>query len=377
MRKKTQNDPTKVPISKMIGWQTRPISLGAITIIFGYLSLYCTDTLGMDAMVVGTLLMVSKFIDGITDLVAGWIVDNTNTKFGKGRPYEFSIIGVWICTYALFATDVSWSMPAKCAWLFVMYTLVWSVFSTLLNAAETPYIIRAFGDRVAITKVSAYGGILVTVGAMVVSISFPIMVNSVATSAAGWRQLMLMYGIPLAILGMLRFILVKEDFVEENAQADRVNLKDILRVLKSNKYIWLLALVTTVPQMITGMGAATYYFERVVGDISLYSTIQGISFVALLLMVVFPALMKKFSAMQIIGYSAVIGFVGYVILFFAGVNLPLLIVGFLLSSLVSLPTSYMRSVIIMQIADYNESKGNPRMEGTIGSAVSQKRQGCI
>lgn len=366
---KTEN-PDKVSVGKLIAWQMRPISLGAITIIFGYLSIYCTDMLGMPAVLVGTLLMASKIFDGITDLIAGWVVDNTNTKLGKGRPYELCLIGAWVCTYALFAASDGWSLTVKSIWLFIMYTLVWSIFSTMLNACETPYIIRAFHSKMAITKVSAYGGIIVTVGSMVVSISLPMVIGSVATSLSGWRLLILMYGIPLLLIGMVRFFVVKEEKGDEEEGEERVRVKDILKVLVSNRYVWLLGIASLVPQMIVGMGAATYYFTWIVGDISLYSIIQFVGIIALIYLVVMPAMMKKYSAMQIVGISAVIGLVGYIILFFAGASMPVLVVGTLLSSVASLPLSYMRSVIVMQIADYNEYNHSPRMEGTLASAVN-------
>ena len=121
--------PDHVPFWKMAAWATRPISLGAVTIITMYLSMYCTDTLGMPPALVGTLLMASKVFDGVTDLFAGWLVDNTNSRWGKGRPYELSIIGVWVCMFALFSGSENWSMATKSIWIFVMYTLVFSVFS--------------------------------------------------------------------------------------------------------------------------------------------------------------------------------------------------------------------------------------------------------
>ena len=366
---KTKN-PDKVSAGKMIAWQMRPISLGAITIIFGYLSIFCTDMLGMPAALVGTLLMASKIFDGITDLIAGWVVDNTNTKLGKGRPYELCLIGAWVCTYALFAASDGWSMTVKSVWLFIMYTLVWSIFSTMLNAAETPYIIRAFHSKVAITKVSAYGGIIVTIGSMVVSVTLPMVIASVATDLSGWRLLILMYGIPLLIIGLIRFFVVKEEKLEAEETEERVRVKDILKVLTSNRYVWLLGISSLVPQMIVGMGAATYYFTWIVGDLSLYSIIQFVGIISLIYLVIMPAMMKKYSAMQIVGISAVIGLVGYMILFFSGANMPALIVGTLLSGVASLPLSYMRSVIVMQIADYNEYNHSPRMEGTLASAVN-------
>lgn len=364
-------DPNYVHPGRLIAWQTRPIALGAVTIIITYLSIYCTDTLGMPAALVGTLLMASKIFDGVTDLVAGWLVDNTNTKLGKGRPYEFSIIGVWICMYALFSTPADWSMAAKGAWLFIMYTLVFSVFSTLLNAAETPYIIRAFGSPIAVTKVAAYGGILVTLGCMVVSVSFPIFVGTIATSAAGWQKLVGMYALPLAALGMLRFIFVKEEKVDvAETKNERVTLKDIIHVITTNKYVWLVGIACMVPQVVTSLSAGTYYFTWIVGDIQKYSAVQAIGMLGMLLMIAFPALMKKHSAMQIISYVAAVSILGYILCFFGGTNAILLAVFLLLGSLVTLPTSYMKSPIIMQLSDYNELNAQPRMEATMSAVVN-------
>ena len=189
MGKTKTNNPEKVSLGKSLLWNTRPLSFGAVTILMGYLSMFCTDMLQMPAALVGTLLMVSKIFDGITDLVAGYIVDNTKTKLGKGRPYELCLIGVWVCTYALFASNVEWSIGMKSVWLLIMYTLIWSIFGTMLNAAETPYIIRAFGDPIAVTKVSAIGGVFITLGCMVVSISLPMVIGTLGTTVAGWRSL--------------------------------------------------------------------------------------------------------------------------------------------------------------------------------------------
>lgn len=104
-----------------------------------------------------------KIVDGVTDLLAGYVVDNTKTKLGKGRPYEFCVVLAWACTVLLFSASPAWSLAVKCVWIFVMYTLVFSIFSTFLNAGESPYIIRAFGSRVAVTQISALGGIVIIV----------------------------------------------------------------------------------------------------------------------------------------------------------------------------------------------------------------------
>lgn len=359
-----------VSVGRIMAWGTRPIALGAITIIIGYLSLYCTNTLHMDPALVGTLIMASKIFDGVTDLLAGWLVDNTNTKLGKGRPYELSLIGAWVCTWALFSTPERWSTMGKCAWLFVFYTLVFSIFYTLLNAAETPYIIRAFGDNLSVSKVSSYVGIFVTIGSMVIAVLFPMLVGSMATSAAGWSKLIAMFGVPLTIFGMVRFFVIKETFVEEKEEkAEKLSLKEIFMAMKS-RYIWLASIGVAIANLILGMAVGSYYFTDVVGDIAKLSTVTIFTSLNVLAMVIFPALLKKYSVMQIAAGVSVVGAVGYFINFFAGANMGLLIIGALLGSFAALPFSYLRSVICMQIADYNDANNMPRMEATLSAVMN-------
>lgn len=372
MGKSKRKGPDYVSFGKIVAWGTRPIALGAITIFTMYLSMYCTDILKMPAALVGSLLMASKIFDGVTDLFAGWLVDNTKTRFGKGRPYELALIPAWICTYAMFAASDEWSLVFKSVWLFIMYTLVFSVFSTLLNAAETTYIIRAFKTQNAVVKISSFSGVIVTVGSMVVSISLPMLIGTMGTSAAGWRKMMAIYAIPLVLVGLIRFFFVKEEVDVDTAtsQDEKVTVKEILQVAKTNKYIWLMGIVCMVPILLTSLSVNSYYFTWIIGDISLLSSLQALTIISLLFILFFPVLMKKFSAMQIIGFTAVMAMVGYIMFFFAGNNLTLIIIGSLLAGFVSLPTSYMKSPIIMQICDYNEMNGNPRMEATMAAIVN-------
>lgn len=376
-REQKKMDPNRVPVGKLFAWPTRDISAGAVAlIIVGYFSLYCTDVLGMAPALVGSILMASKIFDGVTDLAAGYFVDNTKSKWGKGRPYELCIIGVWICTYALFSVPEQWGLVGKSIWIFIMYTLVFSVFQTLLNAATTPYIIRAFGTAEAVTKLSSIGGIIITLGCMVVSVSFPMLVSSMGQSAGGWRKLMAIYMIPLLALGILRFFLVKEDKVVEEAhvengeEKDKLSIKEIFELLRKNKYVWICAIALMIPKMLGAMAAGTYYFQRVVGDLSAYSILQMFSVVILVVMVFFPMLIRRFSGMFVVELAAIIGIFGYVLNFFAGSNMAILIVACILTGISSLPVSYMKSPIIMSIAEYNTMHGMKRMEATIGSVIN-------
>ncbi|MBD3950004.1 MFS transporter [Tuanshanicoccus lijuaniae] len=363
-----KNQVEKIGFIKTLGWASRAISVAANTIIIGYLMIFCTDTLNMPATLVGTLIMISKLFDGVTDFVASYIVDNTKTKWGKGRPYEWCIVGVWLCTLALFYTPVSWSMTVKAIWVFLMYTMVFSMFTTLLLASQTPYMIRAFdNDNEKIAKVGIYGGLLTMIGGIIVSVSFPIMMAKLATGPEGWRTLILIYALPLLVIGLGRFFIIKEDpFLDETSGQEKVTFKDVLDMLKENKYTWATAGMAGFYNVVIGMNAATYYFTYIVGDIALYSTIQFIGILALPVTLFFPFLMKRYSVSQMIAGGAIISAVGYLLYFFAGKNIPLLLLGAFISGVGQFPFVSLQANLSVQMADYNEYIGLARLDSSVG-----------
>lgn len=67
-----------------------------------YLTVYYTDALLLDTAAVGVITLASKFIDAITDVLMGIIVDKTEFKSGKCRPY-FVIGALPLALFAVLA----------------------------------------------------------------------------------------------------------------------------------------------------------------------------------------------------------------------------------------------------------------------------------
>ena len=86
-RKKSveQND---VSMKTLISFGMGSLGNNIICAMIGtYLIVYLTDSFGISAVAVGTLFLVARIIDAITDPIMGMIVDNTKTKMVKSRPY--------------------------------------------------------------------------------------------------------------------------------------------------------------------------------------------------------------------------------------------------------------------------------------------------
>ena len=79
-------------------------------------------------------MMVSRFFDGISDIIMGVIVDRTKSRSGKARPWllrmciPFAISGI-----LFFSVPVSWSSAPKLVYVFITYNLVSTVIYTAIN----------------------------------------------------------------------------------------------------------------------------------------------------------------------------------------------------------------------------------------------------
>lgn len=156
LARKQQRKAEKVGLDKLLLWNSSSCSVALSTLMLGYVTFYCTDVLQLAPALVGTLFMVSKIFDSFTDIVAGFIVDRTQTRWGKGRPYEIFMLFLWLSTWLLFSCPTSFATAAKCIWIFCMYTFMNSICVTFLNANNVVYMVRAFENKEQQSKIVGY-----------------------------------------------------------------------------------------------------------------------------------------------------------------------------------------------------------------------------
>ena len=370
MRKQKKENPKKVGFGKMLAWNSRAVSQGIGLMVVGYLSIYCTDTLKMPAALVGVLLVVSKLLDGVTDVLAGFLVDKTHTKLGKGRPYELCILGMWLCIWLMFTCPPGFPIVAKSIWVVLMYALVNSVFYTFLQANNTVYMCRAFKYQEQYVSLSSVGSIISMVGVAAFNIAIPGLIQKYGVSAGGWSFLMACIAIPGAIIGMLRFIFIKEtnhvDAVTGNGETGKIGFHEVKEVLTKNPYIYIVALILFICNLVTNMGVNVYYFTYVAHDLGMLGIVSAMQLLGIPVMAAVPAILKKISISRLMLIGCLISAFGYAMNFFAGGNTLVLGIAAILYGLGSVPITMLINLMVIECADYNEWKGNPRMEGTLG-----------
>ncbi|MCD8051586.1 MAG: MFS transporter [Clostridiales bacterium] len=366
-KEKKAEDPNKIGAGNLILWSCNGVSVQIQVLVLGYLTVYCTNALGLDAALVGTLLMASKIIDSISDILAGYVVDRTNTRWGRGRPYDFMIIGLWFTTWLLYSVPTQFSLVVKCVWIVVCYALCQSFFKTFLTAAGNPYMVRAFNNNQKYIKLGSWGAMFCVVFIMIFNVTFPMLYAPIINDASGWSRMVGYLAVPLAIIGLLRFFFIKEKYDVDTGGGEKASLKDVATVFRTNKNIFPIAMV----QLVVGMGGIfsstvlSYYFLYIVGNVSISGMISMFQVIAMLSLAFYPVILRKISVKHLIQWS-LYGAIAYGLLnFFAVDNFPMLCVAGVIVGFVSLPASYMFNMLIIDCADYNEWKLGPRLEGSM------------
>ena len=59
----------------------------SIMSIMTYLAIFSQNILGIAAVTIGVVITSMRIFDGITDPIIGYMIDKTETKFGKYRPF--------------------------------------------------------------------------------------------------------------------------------------------------------------------------------------------------------------------------------------------------------------------------------------------------
>ncbi len=365
----------KMPLWYGLAWSSRGIA-AAINVVFVLqITYYATDLLGLNAAVIGGIILVSKIIDAFTDLGFGFILDKTHTRWGKARPYEIFIILEWLFTILLFNVPKV-GPTGQYIWIGVMYVIINAVCSTALGGVDSVYMARTFTTDQNRIKAMSVNGVVVMFCSIVFNILFPRFLAGAGTTLSGWSQMSITMGIALSLIGILRFIFCKEIVTEEgeekkNGPTNELGLKESLGLLLKNRYLWIIVGLMFLVFIVNNMQTATtYYFKYIYGDLGAQGTAAITTMVVVPAMIFFPMLTNRFGTTRILQACSIIGMVGIVIRTIGGPNMVTIIIGGLLFGVGTLPIAMMINTYLIDCMDYGEWKTGTRIEGLVASIAN-------
>lgn len=351
-------------------WCTRGISIAIHSILIMQISYYATESAGLSIGMIGALILAARIFDGFTDVFAGYVIDNTHTKLGKARPYELFVIPAWLLAILLFSTpDIS--ITGKCIWIFIMYVLINAVCTTFLVACDAVFLARSTTDESRRARALTASGIACMIFPAVIAMILPILIEKWGTEPGGWTKISMAIGVPAMLFGLIRFLYVKEIDVKEE-KTEKITLKTSIKCLLKNKYIWILGLAYLLCNLATNLSSVvqTYYFTYIVGNLTSMSLVGMLGLFTPLILLLFPVAMRKIGGMAFVKIGLIVAIIGGIVKYFAGANMPMLLIGTVLSGIGTTGLIMMGSIFIIQCMDYGEWKTGIRIEGMMNTIPS-------
>ncbi|MFI6500227.1 MFS transporter [Nonomuraea typhae] len=336
------------------------------TTINAFLLIYLTDEIGLAAAAVGTLFLVARIVDGVSDPVMGYVVDHLPvTRWGRFRTYLLVGGGIGAVSFVALFLAPAWS-PAPLAAVWIAY-LLWGCAFDLMDIplnSLIPAMATDPADRRQLSGIKAFAYLFG--GAVLTAVALPL------ADRLGWPAFVIGVAAVSLLFTALAAAKVRERVTPMSEE--RYGWRDLARMLGANRAV--LVLLGTVVALTAAGGARSagmaYYFTYFVGDRSLI----GVAALATVLptalgTVVFPWLARFF------GYKAT--FIGALVLEAAAIGTILVIpaTGWPMALAALGLTAFggggaltMIYVVVAELVDYVEWRHGYRVEGAMASLGS-------
>lgn len=150
-----------------------------LMLLQSYLLVFYTKVLGVSGGIIGTMFLVTKFVDAFTDTTMGRIVDSTTDKNGdRFRPWiRRMAIPVVLCSTLLYNIFITgWPMWAKVVYVTVVYLIYGSVCYTGINVPYGAMAAVISTDPKEKTSLSTFRSVGATVAGMLIGIIVPLVI---------------------------------------------------------------------------------------------------------------------------------------------------------------------------------------------------------
>lgn len=288
----------KAGLSEKIGYGFGDMSSSMFWKIFSYyLPFFYSNIFGLSLAHAGTLVLVTKLYDAVSDPVMGLIADRTNTRWGKYRPYllwiaiPFAVAGV-----LAFFTPQTDNYTFKHVYAYVTYILMMTVY-TAINVPYGAMLGVMTDDSREKSVFSSFRMFFAFIGSFIAMGSFepllklrqsilgtlPAEWTLADSTPADWTIAVSVIGIVCAVLFILSFMMTRERVTEaemakapvrENSdETAKTSVAEDLKALVANGPWWMLlggGIAILLFNCVRG-GAAAYYFADVLGTNAIFT----------------------------------------------------------------------------------------------------------
>ena len=354
----------------------------------GFLLKFYTDVIGIDAFIIGIVMMAARFLDAFTDVTMGRICDRrmAGTE-GKFRPWiKWMCIPCALSSFLVYQSGISsWPTGARVAWLAVTYLLWGSIFYTSVNIPYGSMASAITPDPKGRQSLSTFRTMGSTIAGAIIGAGVPLIAydkpegSEVAVMNGGRFTLIAGVFSALAVISyLICYALVRERVKIESPTREKYGIKRVISsAIRNRALISIIAasIVMLVSQM-TVQQMANYVFPDYYGSTAAQSASTLIMLVGMILSAALAKpLTERFGKAEVSAIASLLSGGVNLLLFFVRPQNVWVYVGFSFASWLGLGIFAMVSwALITDVIDYSEKKNGVREDATIYSLYSFARK---
>ena len=363
----------KFPKGKALGFALNRTSSILASLLVGEVTYFATNSLGIAAVAISSGLAIKAFLDALTDLVMGAVIDATHSRWGKARPYALAGVLAWLSVIAIFAAptglfdhmEAGARNTALVIYIVVFATLESAVFETMRGIAFDTHLKRSIANDDNRIKIMTICGVIFSVGALGMQAALPMLISVFHGAQTGFVLLSVVLGVIGIVGSILCFILCKEYSqeeldafagleTEEKPQKEKGAVKEFLRSALKNKYIfmWMVVYFLFSFYYLGAFTSGQYYFQYVFGNLGAFTYVMLSSAVAFPVMFFIPKLCQKFGIINIIRVTMVMALVGVVIRHFFPGSMLAQCIGYFGITVPNIPIAFVGSQLTIECMEY-------------------------
>lgn len=357
------------------------------TLMSSIFTIYCTDCLNVDTLVLGTLVIIWTIWDAVNDPIMGALMDKVFARHhnanGKFRPWLLratpllAVTSIALWTVPTFFDGVTLLVVLFMCKIFyeAAYTMFNIPMGSLLSAMS-----RNDAERASLSSARGIGSMF---GNMIPAMLGPIILQAFGEkNSTGYAVTAVICAVVGFVVCLLHYFFTEErTTVGEDVKADDIKISDIITVFKKNRPFVALCLhgVCICTMQYAAQTLSIYMYSAVYHDTAFQSIGTALSSPIMIgSMLVVPFMCKKLGLEKVIRYSLLIGGAIYAILFGMHVVMD---VHPLIHSVISglgmgmgMVSIQMQWGLVGEAIDYNEMVTGKRTEGSIYGTFNLSRR---
>ena len=350
----------------------------ACNVVYGLcstlLTFFYTDYVGVDIALVGIIFLITRFFDGVSDIIMGFITDRTHSKWGKARPWILWMSVPYAVTFVLlFLIPADASTLVQGIYIFVTYNLVNTVVYTALNLPYSTMASLITRDEKSRASTQAWRIFCGPGGKMIVTVSTIPLVQALGNDQRSWIIVASIYAVIALILLLICFFNIEERVVIEAAKGKTFTVMENLKALFSNQY-WAICLglwgFMVMMSTVTGT-IETYYCKYTLGNEALYSPIYAAELISQCVVVlIIPHFVPRFGKRNLTLAGILLVIVAQLVWISNPLSVPIAMVSGVLRGIGVAPLWACVFPMIADSAEFGQWKTHVRQDGMIFSAAS-------